>query len=251
VENSVTTFLSITADRGGDAASDETELGQPQSSGVKKLVLIGRSKMLLECFEHMLLARARDFAIESVPGVIPANIERPDLVLLMLDVAAEFSDLRDYFAYVQKRFYDVPLVAIAHEDSIPIVVDAMRCGLRGYILTSIASVTVIAAIRLVLAGGTFLPCECLGFSATAASIAEKSRKRKVEEKAELTEREQEILKQLKQGQPNKIIAYQLKISTNTVKAHMRNIMRKLHATNRNQLALHVLRSIAEIDQRVT
>jgi DNA-binding NarL/FixJ family response regulator len=239
VENSLSTIPSSSDFRSDGAARDRPERGWSQPSAIKKLLLVGRSRMLLECFEHMLLARATDFVIENVPGVIPADVGRPDLVLMMLDGTAEFSDLRDYFAHVQKRFSDVPLIAIAHEDSIPLVVDAMRCGLRGYILTSIGSVTVIAAIRLVLAGGTFLPSEFLGVSPIEASVA--GRKQRAEEKAELTERELEILRQLKQGLPNKIIAYQLNISTNTVKAHMRNIMRKLRATNRNQLALHMLR----------
>jgi DNA-binding NarL/FixJ family response regulator len=41
---------------------------------------------------------------------------------------------------------------------------------------------------------------------------------------------------LQQGKANKIIAYELGMSESTVKVHVRNIMRKMGATNRTQVA---------------
>lgn len=49
-----------------------------------------------------------------------------------------------------------------------------------------------------------------------------------------TPREVELLEFLRRGMPNKIIAHQLGISQSTVKAHLHNIMAKLHAKNRTQ-----------------
>jgi len=49
-----------------------------------------------------------------------------------------------------------------------------------------------------------------------------------------TPREVELLEFLRHGMPNKIIAHQLGISQSTVKAHLHNIMAKLHAKNRTQ-----------------
>jgi DNA-binding NarL/FixJ family response regulator len=51
-----------------------------------------------------------------------------------------------------------------------------------------------------------------------------------------TRREAQVLEQLQQGKANKVIAYELNISESTVKVHVRNIMKKLHATNRTQVA---------------
>jgi DNA-binding NarL/FixJ family response regulator len=232
----------------GGATRGNAEMLGPQPSGVKKLVLICRSRMLRECLEHMLFARAKDFEIESVSNVQQANLQRPDLVLVLLDLAvggSKISEVPGYFADIQEHFTGIPVVAVAHQDSINLATHAMRCGLRGYILTSATSETVIAAIRLVLAGGTFLPSELLDLSPIATEYAEKARNQPFGDKTGLTEREVEIMKKLRQGHPNKVIAYQLKISANTVKAHMRNIMRKLHATNRTQLAFRVLESVGE------
>ncbi len=50
-----------------------------------------------------------------------------------------------------------------------------------------------------------------------------------------TSREREVLEQLRTGAQNKIIAYELGISENTVKVHVHNVMRKLQARNRTQV----------------
>jgi DNA-binding NarL/FixJ family response regulator len=54
----------------------------------------------------------------------------------------------------------------------------------------------------------------------------------------LTPREREVVDCLRQGKPNKIIAYELRMSLSTVKVHLRNIMRKMQVRNRMQVILH-------------
>ena len=54
---------------------------------------------------------------------------------------------------------------------------------------------------------------------------------------DLTARERDVLHSLRSGHQNKIIAYELGISESTVKVHLRNIMKKLNASNRTQVAL--------------
>jgi DNA-binding NarL/FixJ family response regulator len=53
----------------------------------------------------------------------------------------------------------------------------------------------------------------------------------------LTTREVEILDLLCKGTQNKLIAHRLNLSENTIKAHVRNIYRKLHVRNRTEAAL--------------
>jgi DNA-binding NarL/FixJ family response regulator len=50
-----------------------------------------------------------------------------------------------------------------------------------------------------------------------------------------TLRETEVLSHLQQGKANKTIAYELNMALSTVKVHVRNIMKKLSATNRTQV----------------
>lgn len=53
----------------------------------------------------------------------------------------------------------------------------------------------------------------------------------------LTGRQFEVLQCLQKGQPNKLIARELGMTEGTVKVHVRQIMRKLGATNRTQVAI--------------
>ena len=46
-----------------------------------------------------------------------------------------------------------------------------------------------------------------------------------------------MLQALKQGKANKLIAHELNMREGTVKVHVRNIMRKLHAKNRTEVAI--------------
>jgi DNA-binding NarL/FixJ family response regulator len=50
-------------------------------------------------------------------------------------------------------------------------------------------------------------------------------------------RQQEVLRRLWMGKPNKTIAYELSMCESTVKVHIRNIMKKLHVTNRTQVVV--------------
>ncbi len=58
------------------------------------------------------------------------------------------------------------------------------------------------------------------------------------EREEFTVREKEVLTQVAKGASNKEIASTLIISQNTVRAHVRNLMQKLHMENRTQLAVY-------------
>ena len=59
----------------------------------------------------------------------------------------------------------------------------------------------------------------------------------------LTPRQRQVLELLGQGRPNKVIAQRLALCESTVKVHVRQIMRKLGATNRAEVALK-LRELA-------
>jgi DNA-binding NarL/FixJ family response regulator len=54
-----------------------------------------------------------------------------------------------------------------------------------------------------------------------------------------TLRQAEVVKALRRGKANKIIAYELNLRESTVKVHIRNIMKKLKATNRTEVAYKI------------
>jgi DNA-binding NarL/FixJ family response regulator len=125
----------------------------------------------------------------------------------------------------------VPVAILTDYEDTENIREAFDLGVRGYIPTSLASMVAVGAVHLVCVGGTFAP---------AASLLSRSngqhhsgRERLVEG---FTQRQSQILDCLRRGMANKLIAYELSMCESTVKVHIRNIMKKLNATNRTQVA---------------
>lgn len=109
--------------------------------------------------------------------------------------------------------------------------DVIRSGARGFILTRTIEMPVVsAAIRYVKEGGTVFPVET--FLTDGSDYAPPTSHAPLP--CSLTSRQMAVLSLLRQGKANKLIAHDLRMSESTVKVHIRNIMRKMGATNRTQ-----------------
>jgi DNA-binding NarL/FixJ family response regulator len=97
---------------------------------------------------------------------------------------------------------------------------ALKAGAMGYLLKSSLRKELLDAIRAVHSGRRYLPADI------SAQIAEHVGE------AALTDREISILSLAADGNANKVIAFQLSITEDTVKAHMKNIFTKLNASDR-------------------
>jgi DNA-binding NarL/FixJ family response regulator len=128
-------------------------------------------------------------------------------------------------------FRSVPLIVLSDEEDarqLKTVRATLKNGARGFIPTRSTGLSMtFAAIRLVKAGGTFVPIDLLLANPSERPAAPENH---------LTSRQTTVLYHLRQGKANKIIAYELGMSESTVKIHIRNLMRKLGATNRTQVA---------------
>jgi DNA-binding NarL/FixJ family response regulator len=112
---------------------------------------------------------------------------------------------------------------------------ALRAGAYGYLLKNMLRKELVETIRSVHGGRKLIPPE----------IAVKLAEHHMDDA--LTEREIDVLRQVAAGNANKIIADNLKISEETVKAHMRKILSKLGANDRTHAtAIALKRGIIEI-----
>ena len=124
----------------------------------------------------------------------------------------------------------VPVAVLSDYEDPENIRAAFELGVRGYIPTSLASLVAVQAVHLICAGGTFAPTTALLSSsggrdgADGAPLIEG-----------FTQRQAQILDCLRRGMANKLIAYELNMCESTVKVHIRNIMKKLKATNRTQV----------------
>jgi DNA-binding NarL/FixJ family response regulator len=117
--------------------------------------------------------------------------------------------------------------------------DALKAGAHGYLLKNVEPEELFRTLRGVVRGEAFVT------PSMAAKILEEFtrqvRPRKGTTLAGLSPREREVLELLTRGAVNKEIAAALKISENTVKNHLKNIMEKLHLENRVQVVAYALR----------
>ena len=128
---------------------------------------------------------------------------------------------------------DSPVVIVSDNEDPAAIVQMLGQKVRGYVPTSFSLQTAMQAMDLVRAGGTFVPASSL----IAAHHAPEDAQTGVQKSNGLfTTRQAAVIDALRRGKPNKIIAYELKMRESTVKVHVRNIMKKLNATNRTQAA---------------
>lgn len=118
---------------------------------------------------------------------------------------------------------------------------AMKTGAAGYVLKDAEPDELVAAIRAVAAGGSYLSEQ-----ATAQLLRHLDARPDVEAASDqplepLTEREQEVLRLIALGQSNREIAAHLFLSETTVKTHVANILQKLKVKSRTQAALYAMR----------
>lgn len=102
---------------------------------------------------------------------------------------------------------------------------ALKAGANGYLLKSCIRRELIDAIRAVHAGRRPI----------SAEIAQEIAAHALDER--LTDREVAILKLVAEGHPNKQVAWRLQVSTDTVKAHLKNIFAKLDVNDRTQAVI--------------
>ena len=135
---------------------------------------------------------------------------------------------------------DVPRVLMSEAEVPEEILEAFRRRVRGYVPTALPINQVAEAIRLVAAGGTFVPLSILsmhGQTAAASKEIVSAAATACHELAHFSPRQNEVLQMLWNGSSNKVIAYELRMSESTVKVHIRHIMKKLNVNNRTQVVL--------------
>jgi DNA-binding NarL/FixJ family response regulator len=120
------------------------------------------------------------------------------------------------------------VVLTTYEGDVP-AVRALKAGACGYLLKSSLIDELLTAIRAVHAGRRYIPADIA--QAIAIHSAEES----------LSQRELAILELVAAGKANKMIAWELNVSDETVKAHLRNVFAKLGVNDRTQAVTTALK----------
>lgn len=195
-------------------------------------VLVIENQTLVRIGIRAVLSENEDFEIigESDTGAEGFDLFRalkPDVTILSLRLpdSCAIDTLDDYFRE-EKRAKILVLADTAGDAEIS---KALKKGALGYICKDISPEELTKAIRAVADGKKYIPSDIAEIlSANFGS-------------EELTPTETRILQQIVAGKANKEIAYDLNISENTVKTHVKNIFEKLGVSDRTSAATLAIR----------
>jgi DNA-binding NarL/FixJ family response regulator len=196
---------------------------------IERRVLLG--DCLTRCFEAALSQAVTSFS--SVEDWVEVKDQTPAcIVVLSIGDAARRESLQRDLGLLRRVASYLPIILLADAEEPSEIAAALEYGARGYIPTSVSLAIAIEAIRLVRVGGIYVPANHL----TAASRQSEHASAASYLGDIFTTREAAVLDALCKGKANKAIADELHMRESTVKVHVRNLMRKLKAKNRTEVA---------------
>ncbi|MFD1331218.1 response regulator [Methylopila musalis] len=229
--------LEAAHDRAPRTLDDETAAGPRM-----KVVIADDHWMVRESLKQVMKRLQQTIEIheaESFDEAARTLADHPDVDLMLIDLVMpgfeSFAGLRR----LRKEFPTVPVVVVSvHEDS-EHVMRSLEQGVIGYIPKSAGAPEVERALERVFAGEVSFPRKLLERSAVeeveAPAIPQPPR-----EGPELTARELEVLQALGKGQSIKRIAAEHGVSDQTVRVHIRNVMKKRNLGDRSAVIHYAL-----------
>jgi len=163
-----------------------------------------------------------------------------DLDLALIDLNMPGADGQAHIDQIRRRHPAVPVIVLSGYEDPAVMRSALERGVLGFIPKAYSPEVMLSAVRLVLAGGVYVPPMMLAAlppgivasvvapHANAEALTRNGGTQTLEHlRSVLTERQVEVLQLLSQGKPNKLIGRSLGISEGTVKIHLAAIFRAL------------------------
>lgn len=197
----------------------------------ERLVVVDDHPLFREALTGSLKIRRPHCDIQAVASFerLQAILEhQADIDLVLLDLHLPGNHGLSGLAWLRGHHPALPVLLITAHDDPEIMHRALNDGAAGFLSKSAEADEISRAIDHVLAGETWIP---EGMHGASPDAREEQLAQRI---GELTPQQYRILLMLGQGLLNKQIAWELKITEATVKAHMTAIMRKLGVHNRTQ-----------------
>ena len=156
--------------------------------------------------------------------------QQPDVAVL--DVRMPHLTGIELTRRIKEHYPHMRILILSAYDDEPYVLALLRAGADGYLLKTAGSRDLLAAVKQVAAGGSFID-PALAPTVIAGLVKPPTADR-------LSDRELEVVRGVAKGWTNREIAHQLAISDRTVQGHLANIFAKLHVTSRTELVTAAL-----------
>ena len=207
------------------------------------LALVIESRPFLRQLLEGFIASSAQMRVVSAPSIKEwlrsGQSAEPAVILLSIPDGGRLPGcLSELMIPAHDRLASVPIVVQSNDRPGHQVLELLKIGVHGFIPTSVSTDVAVQVLRLVCVGGTFVPSSCLHSLPDKAQGASDGA-------GFLTGRQLQVVEAIRQGKPNKIIAYELNMCESTVKVHVRAIMKKLKARNRTEVAYLFSSSISD------
>jgi DNA-binding NarL/FixJ family response regulator len=219
---------------------------------------LGKAMKILIADDHRLVIEAVKAKLSELEAeidfVLAMSVDEllarasDDIDLAMIDLNMPGAEGQAHIDEIRRRHPAVPLIVLSGYEDPAIMRSALERGVLGFIPKAYSPEVMLSAVRLVLAGGVYVPPMMLsslppgvvaGIPGIGADPAQRGSSAATAQTLEhlrnvLTERQVEVLQLLSQGKPNKLIGRALGISEGTVKIHLAAIFRALNVRNRTE-----------------
>jgi DNA-binding NarL/FixJ family response regulator len=188
------------------------------------------------------IEREEDFEVvgeaeDGAEALRKAEKLKPDLILM--DINMPRCNGLDAVSAIKGELPDVRIIMLTVHDEDENLFEALKRGAEGFLSKRVRAKPLLDSLRGVMKGEAAISGHMAG-----KMLKEFARLAEIEVgnvASQLTLREKEVLQEISEGASNKEIALSLSISEYTVKAHVTNILKKLHLQNRSQAAAYARR----------
>ena len=161
---------------------------------------------------------------------------KPDVVLM--DIRMLETDGLWALEQIKRESPETPVVMLSTYDNPTYIARSVALGAKDYVLKGSSRMDLVDAIKRAVEGKE--PSEESVIRDVKAAM--QKRRAKGDTDLPLTNRETQVLRHIALGLSNREIGHSLKISVETVKEHVQNILRKLQVTDRTQAAVWAVRN---------
>ncbi|MFH0341124.1 MAG: response regulator [Chromatiales bacterium] len=201
-----------------------------------KVLIVDDHALFREGLKSLFHALDLGVEVDEVSDCAQAVAKSPssNYDVILLDLKLPGVGWLDGLALIRESFPSTRVVVLSGEDDPQTVRASIDGGASGFIPKSTNSEIFVYALKLVMAGGIYLPIQVFSAAATRPKAEPDDVVLSTTALEGLTDRHQEVLRAIIQGKSNKAIARELGVTEATIKAHVSSVLRTLGARNRTE-----------------